>query len=57
MITIRNVERINLANFTAAVYADASDACNQLNFQLGPTAIGTSIPTRQWNIKVILKSS
>jgi hypothetical protein len=38
--------------FVFLVYADASDTCNQLNFQLGPTAIGTSIPTRQWNIKV-----
>lgn len=34
------------------VYADASDSCNTLDFQLGQTGIGTTIPTRQWNIKV-----
>ena len=35
-----------------SVYADSSAACNTLDFQLGSTAIGTTIPTRQWNIKV-----
>ena len=34
------------------MYADASDSCNTLDFQLGPVAIGTTIPARQWNIKV-----
>lgn len=34
------------------VYADASSVCNMLNFQLGSIGIGTTIPTRQWNIKV-----
>jgi hypothetical protein len=36
------------------VYAEASDSCNTLDFQLGPTGIGTTIPTRQWNIRVQL---
>ena len=39
------------------MFADASDSCNQLNFQLGPTAIGTTIATRSWSIKVIFKYS
>jgi hypothetical protein len=34
------------------VYAEASDSCNTLDFQLGPTGIGATIPTRQWNIRV-----
>ena len=38
--------------FLISVYADASDSCNMLNFQLGNTGIGTTVPTRQWNIKV-----
>ena len=35
------------------VYVDASDECNMVNFQLGTSGIGTTIPTRQWNLKVI----
>jgi hypothetical protein len=34
------------------VYVDASNACNMLNFQLGQTGVDTSIPARQWSIKV-----
>jgi len=34
------------------MYADASSSCNQLNFQLGNAGVGTTIPTRQWNIKI-----
>jgi len=34
------------------VYADASDSCNTIDFQLGTNNIGTTIPTRQWNIKI-----
>jgi hypothetical protein len=34
------------------VYAETADSCNTLDFQLGPTGIGTTIPTRQWNIRV-----
>jgi hypothetical protein len=34
------------------VYVDASDACNTLAFQLGQTAVGTTIPTRSWSLKV-----
>ena len=30
---------------------DASQQCNTLNFNLGTTAIGTSIGTRSWSIK------
>ena len=33
------------------MYAEIN-GCNTLDFQLGPTGIGTTIPTRQWNIKV-----
>jgi hypothetical protein len=35
------------------VYVDASESCNQLNFQLGPNGIGTAVATRSWNLKVI----
>jgi hypothetical protein len=35
-----------------SVYAETADSCNTLDFQLGPTGIGTTIPTRQWNIRV-----
>jgi len=34
------------------LYADASPSCNTLDFQLGSTAVGTTIATRSWNIKV-----
>jgi len=34
------------------MYAETSDSCNTLDFQLGPTGIGTTIPTRQWNIRI-----
>jgi hypothetical protein len=34
-----------------SVYVDATDTCNTAAFQLGQTAIGTSIPSRSWNIK------
>jgi hypothetical protein len=34
------------------VYVDASNNCNTAAFQLGQTAIGTTIPSRAWNIKV-----
>jgi hypothetical protein len=36
----------------SSVYVDASDLCNTAAFQLGQTAIGTSIPARSWNLKV-----
>jgi hypothetical protein len=35
-----------------SVYVDASDSCNVAAFQLGQTAIGTTITTRSWSIKV-----
>jgi hypothetical protein len=35
-----------------SVYVDATDSCNTAAFQLGQTAIGTTIPTRAWNLKV-----
>ncbi len=35
------------------MYVDASPSCNNLNFQLGNTGVGTTIPTRTWSIKVI----
>ncbi len=35
------------------MYVDANPACNTLLFQMGPTAVGTSLATRQWNIKVV----
>ena len=35
------------------MYVDASDACNELNFQLGNSAMGvTAVATRSWSIKV-----
>ena len=34
------------------MYLDASDSCNDLVFQLGQSAIGTSFANRQWSIKV-----
>ena len=34
------------------MYVDASDNCNEFNFQLGPTGIGATIPARNWNMKV-----
>ena len=34
------------------MYVDASDSCNQLNFQLGPNGMGTAVATRTWNLKV-----
>jgi len=34
------------------VYVDANPACNTLLFQMGPTAVGTTLATRQWTIKV-----
>jgi hypothetical protein len=36
------------------VYVDASDICNTAAFQLGTTAIGTTLATRSWNLKVRL---
>ena len=34
------------------VYVDATDNCNIATFQLGQTAVGTTIPARSWNLKV-----
>jgi hypothetical protein len=52
-ITFTNINGMHTKmNKMFTVYADASDSCNQLNFQMGPTGIDTTIPTRQWNIKV-----
>lgn len=34
------------------MYVDANPACNTLLFQLTPTAVGTTLATRQWNIKI-----
>ena len=34
------------------VYVDATDICNTAAFQLGQTAVGTTLATRSWNIKV-----
>lgn len=34
------------------MYTDASNSCNTLSFQLGQTGIGTTLATRQWNIKI-----
>lgn len=40
-------------NIGEHMYVDASDACNELNFQLGTQGLGTGgITTRQWNIKI-----
>ena len=36
-------------SFHPLVYVDASDACNELNFDLGVASAGVG---RQWNIKV-----
>ena len=34
------------------MYVDATDACNTASFQLGSAPVGTSIPSRSWNLKV-----
>ena len=34
------------------MYVDATDNCNTAAFQLGQTAIGTTLATRSWSIKV-----
>jgi hypothetical protein len=40
-------------NTGAHMYVDASNMCNQLNFQLGVNGIGTTIPsTRSWNLQI-----
>jgi len=39
-----------------AVYAEIN-GCNTIDFQLGPTGIGTTIPTRQWNIRVSIATN
>jgi hypothetical protein len=39
------------------VYVDASNNCNTAAFQLGQTGIGTTIPSRAWNIKVKQKEN
>jgi hypothetical protein len=38
----------------STVLVDSSNSCNMLNFQMGNTAIGTTLATRSWNIKVII---
>ena len=43
----------DIINFlTVLVYADSSDSCNTLDFQLGNNGLGTTIASRSWNIKV-----
>ncbi len=42
----------NLMSHFVAVYVDATDVCNTAAFQLGQTAIGTTLAVRSWNIKV-----
>ncbi len=44
-------ELTNQKNYLLLVYVDASPSCNTLLFQLGNTGVGTTIATRQWNIK------
>ncbi len=39
-------------NHFALVYLDSSNSCNELSFTLGANAVGTTIPTRTWSIKV-----
>ena len=40
-----------------AVYADMSDDdCNSLDFALGHTGVGATIPTRSFSIKVYMRS-
>lgn len=34
------------------MYVDASNSCNMLNFQLGTNAMGTTLATRSWNIRI-----
>lgn len=34
------------------MYVDASEACNDLSFQLGANGIGTAVANRAWSIKV-----
>jgi hypothetical protein len=34
------------------VLVDASNQCNVLSFQLGVNAIGTTVASRSWNLKV-----
>ena len=35
-----------------SVYVDSSTACNKLNMLLGTTAVGTTLATRSWTIRV-----
>lgn len=40
-------------NTDTHMYVDASDACNELNFQLGSSATGTTLASnRRWSIKI-----
>ena len=34
------------------VYFEASQSCNDLDFQLGNVAVGTTTATRAWSIKI-----
>ena len=34
------------------MYVDSSEACNDLNMLLGTTAVGTTLATRSWSVRV-----
>lgn len=40
------------SNSNEHMYVDSSDQCNELSMLLGTTAVGTTIPTRSWTIRV-----
>jgi len=40
------------SNSNEHMYVDSSDQCNELSMLLGTTAVGTTLPTRSWTIRV-----
>ena len=49
---LKIVRVVKVTVFVFQVYVDATDLCNTAAFQLGQTAIGTTLPSRSWNLKV-----
>ena len=49
---ISDVGKIDGSLFLILVYVDSSTACNDLNMLLGTNAVGTTLATRSWSIRV-----
>ena len=47
-----DIGAINAINIFSVVYVQSSELCNELSFNLGGTAVGNSIGSRSWSIKV-----